>query len=434
MQEPPDPEKIQKIEALKEKVSLRLREELNRILTDEKSRQEPLPADLKIESPEDALWVCFSLKAAMLKVPEAVRPLARILRRSKSTKAYAVFWKYGMPLVQQQVRELSTLPLKVGFNPKLFEGLAHLAGFIHEPSFPLIHSLSRTLPVAENYGWHRVFGSIRPQAPRNAPLIELLTTELPEAHASGCFMEWGNEHCHKGHLKSHPFDTRQGMERLESYLTCEDPERYAYAVSAAFALAFLCEPAALIKLASAHPYPDVRIEAAWAKAKRGDEESLEVLAEFCLDWRTALRAARDLRELGREDRIPVEARIERSQAMAVMADWLKHPNELNKLPEELDIIDHREILWPPKGERALVTLLRWKCDGRTGVGLTGPDTWCFFSDADKDLPVLDIYAKHCNAGLKEQGHPDAPEDYTNLEHGRILLRSANPMEDWTATG
>lgn len=421
---------------LKQPVSPQLKLGLSRILSgDASSRRDALPDDFQVESQVDAMAVCAALKQAMRESPEAAHSILRIFWNIGSRDAFVLFRHLGMPLVFDYTQKRSAKPLDGGFNSELFDGVKLLVGFTHEPAFPLIHSLSRTQPAADKYSWVSVFGSIPMNSDAAPALVERFTAELPEAFAGVAFLDWANGEFPKGTLKRHPFDTPQGVKRLEGYLDNRNPEEYSYATSATAALIHLSQPPfSLIARASQHPDPDVKIEAAWVKAKRGDEHGLDALATFCLDWKTRGRASEYLKELGKEDRIPAEVRSERELALGTMAKWLAHPNELNRLPDQLEVIDHREIHWPPAEQRIPVTLLRWKSEDRFGVGMTGSVTWCFFSDQDKDLPILDIYAKHCNWELQANDLPDAPKEYTDLDHGRALLQNANPAEDWSATG
>ncbi len=420
---------------LKQAVSPELKLGLSRLLTgDAGARRDAVPDDFKVESPVDAMAVCAALKQAMRESPEAVQPILRLFWQIGSRDAFVFLRQLGIPHVYEHTRKQAAKPLDAGFNSELFDGLKLLVGFTHEPAFFFVHSLSRNHPAADKYSWVGVFESI-PMGSEAAPaLIERFSTELPDAFACVAFLDWANREFPKGDLKRHPFDTPQGMKRIEGYLEAGDPDGYSYARSGTTALAHLTGPFALIALASRHPDPDVRIEAAWVKVKRGDEQGVQTLVDFCLDWRSRGRASEYLRELGQQDRIPAQASSEREQAVGVMAKWLAHPNELNRLPEELTVIDHREIHWPPLDQKIPVTLLRWQSEGKSGVGMAGSVTWCFFGDRDKELPVLDIYAKHCNWELKANELPNAPKEYTDLEHGRALLQSANPAEDWTATG
>jgi hypothetical protein len=419
---------------LKRPVNPPLKLALSQLLEGGSRRENALPDDFEITSIPDALAVCAAVKQASREAPDTVSSILPFFWNIGSADVFVIFRQLGMPLVHEHVKKLAAKPVDGGFNSDLFGGIKLLVGTAHEPAFPLVRSLSRNATTADKLGWVSVFGSI-PMDSEEAPrLVEQWSAELPEAFASVAFLDWANEEFPKGTLKRHPFDTPQGMERLTAYLTDTDPGNYSYAGSATVALAYLTAPFALIARASQHPDPEVRIEAAWVKAKRGDEQGLDALAEFCRDWRTRGRASKYLIELDQEPRIPAEVRGAREQAMGTLADWLKHPNELNRFPDELEILDHREIHWPPAGKKLPVTLLRWKSENDTGVAMTGSVTWCFFSQKDEDHAIFDIYARHCNWELQANEDPSAPAEYTDLAHGRDLLTRANPQEDWTATG
>ena len=115
-----------------------------------------------------------------------------------------------------------------------------------------------------------------------------------------------------------------------------------------------------------------------------------------------------------------------------MADWLQHPNELAKMPDQLEILDHRKIFWPPLEERTHVSIIRWSLDDDSGTGMTGgTTTWCFFGQDDPNEPPIDVYARHCNWQLSAAEIEGAPEDYDALDYSRELLRDKNPDEDWS---
>src|SRR6185503_1584106 len=115
----------------------------------------------------------------------------------------------------------------------------------------------------------------------------------------------------------------------------------SYAISATAALPFVSQEisAELTRVASAHPQISVRIENAWAQAKMGREPALAQLAAFARNPLYANRAIRYLEELGHPERVPEEARTPDAKALAEMAEWLAHPNELGNPPEQVFIAD-----------------------------------------------------------------------------------------------
>ena len=288
--------------------------------------------------------------------------------------------------------------------------------------------------MAESYWWELVFRSINTEDPVSRKLITALTRKLPTGNASVAFLDWANHAMLANKLPSHPFDQPAGIDRLRGYLAETSREGSDHAVSAAVALAFVPAPAEFAALAESHPDHRVRVEFAWARAKSGDSKGVDNLVAYCSDWKTREMAASYLTELGNGSRIPADAVRPREAAIGKMARWLEHPNELAELPESLEIIDHREIHWPPADRSIPVTLLRWKLGDQEGIGMTGSCTWCFFFGTQPADSVLDIYARHCNWELERDNHHLAPGDNTDLEYGRSLLMRMNPAENWEATG
>ena len=419
---------------LRHSISPQLKLGLSQLLGGGPSSGTDFPKDLQISNPNDAIAICAAVKQAARESPDVVSSILPLFWNIGSGEAFGIFRELGMPLVHDHVKRLSAAPLSGGFNSDLFSGIKLLVGFAYPPSFPLVRALSRNAPTADKMGWIGAFGSIPLESKDARDLVAQWSGELPEAFASVAFLDWANGQLAQGNLEHHPFDTAQGMNRLKSYLEGTNEEEYSYARSATVALANLTAPLPLLAIASRHPDTAIRIEAEWVKAKRGDDHALDTLAEFCLDWRTRGQAARYLEELGHPDRIPIQLQGAREQAAGTMADWLKHPNELGALPDEMEVMDHREIHWPPADKKLPVTLLRWKLKEETGIGMAGSITWRFFGEPSDGQPVLDLYAKHCNWELQANKHPAAPEEYSDLAYGRDLLTKANPQEDWIATG
>ena len=157
----------------------------------------------------------------------------------------------------------------------------------------------------------------------------------------------------------------------------------------------------MLPLAAAHPSADVRLEAAWVAAKTGEAGGIERLADYCLDFRTSQKAARYLEELNLGEHIPAEAAGEDFVAQAAFAEWLAHPNELGQPPDELEVVDSRELPWPPSREPRRMYLLKFllrarrgMADDQIGAGLVGSVTWCFFSYELEQRPPEDVYAVH----------------------------------------
>lgn len=238
----------------------------------------------------------------------------------------------------------------------------------------------------------------------------------------------------------HPFDTSSGIERLKSWLSNDHPEEYSYAHSATVALPFVSAPqqSQLLELALKHHDTRIRIEAAWASAKMGHEDGLEKLTQYCDDYRTADIAKQYLEELGKSDRIPESANAPEFAALSEFAQWLAHPNELGRAPDELEIVDHRQLVWPPNTDPLPLWLIKYTAkateeeeEDDAGVGLVGSITWCFFSEDLVNSPPEDAYGLHCYWELQHHGlidENDIEED--NSDYDSLLEQwKGSPLTD-----
>lgn len=158
-----------------------------------------------------------------------------------------------------------------------------------------------------------------------------------------------------------------------------------------------------------HP-ATVQLEGAWASAKLGSQSGLTVLSRYCTDPNYSLTACRYLEELGRDDLVPVKVNDPAFRARAEFANWLAHPNELGTPPDEVEIVDHRVLAWPPDGERKPLWLIKYRVKETTGLadddvdcGLVGSITFCLFSYKLLQRPPDDAYAIHCYWEMEGQG-------------------------------
>ena len=161
-------------------------------------------------------------------------------------------------------------------------------------------------------------------------------------------------------------------------------------------------------------------------AKFGREAGIEWPAHSCLDVNLSERAKRYLEELGHADAIPAESQDADFQAKAEFAQWLAHPNELGRPPDDLEIVDSRELVWPPDQERHGFWLVKYRVKDKTGlkeddvgVGLVGSITFCLFSYVLEARPPEDCYAIHCYWEMSSRGliaETDIPEESTEYDH------------------
>lgn len=252
--------------------------------------------------------------------------------------------------------------------------------------------------------WLPVLSIFSDDHPQSSYLYEALADPLPNGFIAIALLDSANEAGRLGQLAHHPFDTENGRARLQRWLEDPNPERMSYANSATAALPFIREPqrSSLLALAMDHVDPRIQMEAAWAAGKLGREPGLKILARFCLDVIHSAAAIRYLGELGREDLVPTAATEPAFVAQAEFAAWLAHPNELDRPPDRIEIVDHRMLAWPPNPTPQPFWVLRFLARAKTELdddqidcGLVGSMTWCFFCYAMHQRPPEDVYAIHC---------------------------------------
>jgi hypothetical protein len=265
--------------------------------------------------------------------------------------------------------------------------------------------------------------------PHGSALAELLREPLPGGFAAVLTLDLANTLCRQQRLRDHPFDTPAGHRMLELWLTDPDPDKHSYAVSAAAGLPFLGKSVRnrLAALAMDHPDTGVQMEAAWASAYRGSEAGLKFLARLCADPRSSQTAQQYLEELGRSDAIPRTAKDPDFRAMAEMCNWLSHPNEFGRSPDEIALYDTRELFWPPTDDSRRLWLFRYRYakrddaeEDQAGVGMVGSITFALFGEATAQLCPEDVYGLHCCWELEMNEDPRAPKKRT-ARAGRKLL-------------
>jgi hypothetical protein len=295
----------------------------------------------------------------------------------------------------------------------------------------LVRGIACDPECGSSFLWQIVFNQLGRWQDNISRVLEEFRDPLPLQFAGIAFLDFCNELAIKGSLSKHPFDSPDGRVRLRGWLSSK--ETSSYAVSATAALPFLAAEtgAELAAIAASHPDVAVQIEGAWAEAKMGRDTGLERLAAFACSPVYAERAVRYLEELGRTDRVPEQARTPEARALAEMAQWLAHPNELGKAPEEVSVADTRELFWPPTNDRRHLWVIRYtyRDDGdqalRESYGMVGSRTWAMMSKESQVSDPTDIYAIHCCWELEMNGDPSAPRERT-IAAGRRLLAQRNP--------
>lgn len=390
-----------------------------------------------IEEPDEAIAFLSAYNELAQADDDRAGDLLQLFPKAGSSDVFSFFFQVGAPLVFERLKKIADRDSgEYDHNDEKYESIAVLIGLAYEPAFSLILEMARNPKLTDSYMWSSIFGAGNPNDPDFQKFLSQAGRQLPDGFACVALLDQCNEMCAEDQLDPHPFSSEAGIEKMIGFLTDDDPEHFSYAGSVAYGLPFISHPRRdeLLKLAAKHPDRNVAVESAWAGAKLGDESSIETLINFTRDWKTGDRAMNYLDELELGDRIPDESKEPRHFAMCEMANWLQHPNELTKLPETLEIVDHRRIYWPPCEEERDMTQLRWTSEDSTGVGVTGGAAcWCFFFKTKEGEPVLDLYARHCNWEMRQNEMEGAPDDYDDLKFGQQLLNEKNPGTDWNST-
>lgn len=269
--------------------------------------------------------------------------------------------------------------------------------------------------------WTRFFNALVAESPLTQVVYDGVAG-FPEGQVAADFLATAN-HLYARHvLDEHPYDSRPGRRELEAYLEADDGRSFP----AAEALWFLEDVDDLLDQALEHPDPNVGLEAAGAAASRGDDEALQRVVDAVRDPATANHALQVLEDLERLDDAPEEALDDDHFAAAELCDWLSHPNEFGRPPDEIELMDHREAHWPPTEDTRDLRLFRFEYEDEDGteigVGMVGSVTFGLASltGLDEIPDPEEAYALHCCHELIWSDDPRAPEE-PSLEAGRQLL-------------
>ena len=390
--------------------------------------------DYVVRSRKDARAICDAL--AKLQLPPPPRPsmrsplhaLAALFQdvEGADAPAFEVLSKDGLPqLVRIFDAKIDTADEDA--DDLLFV-LKVLAMYGSDEGAQRVIQAARKPLKPENYMWEPVLSCFSPAHPHRDEVFEALGDPLPPGFIAVALFDSANRSALEVGLARHPFDSPAGWQRLQRWVEDCDADHFSYAHSATAALPFLSNPPRdnLLALAMDHADPGVQMEAAWAAAKLGREGGLKLLARYCLDVNHSDGAQHYLTELGRPDLVPAEATEPSFQAKAEFARWLAHPSELGRPPDELEIVDHRTLAWPPEREPTPFWVIRYLVRDTTGLddddvdcGLVGSATWCFFSHKMHQRPPEDVYAIHCfwemqQAGLIDEADATDASEYAGL--------------------
>ena len=382
----------------------------------------------------------------------AFRELTRLFQSVLETDAFLQLTRRGIPLLfdayDARLRSADEREGDLLFALQMFarygveEGLDRIVDGAFNPA------------LSDGYLWPAVFEQLKDEDPILSKLIRRLSKPLPSGFARVAFLDWTNRLIRKGTILKHPFNSPEGLDLLQTWLASSDEDDFSFAHSAAAAIPFMATPAReqLLALATDHPDINVRMEAAWASARLGNEAGKKSLARQCLDHNYSMAARAYLEELGLRDAIPKEADEPGFRAMAKMCEWLGRPQEFGRPPDEIELFDTRELHWPPTKDWRPVWLFRFQyaaeelddssddeesdeaSEDEIGIGMAGSIPHSLYDETNAQMSPMDIYALHCCWELEAKHDVRAPE-VRSVEAGRALLDAApqqppEPLEDF----
>ncbi|MEO0474837.1 MAG: hypothetical protein AAF085_02540 [Planctomycetota bacterium] len=298
--------------------------------------------------------------------------------------------------------------------------LKQLANFPSPGSTGRLTHAAHHPKLEDEYLWEVICSMFsHPDNPKGLEMALRVADPLPNKFASIAILDCMNAIAIDRGLDSHPFDSEEGTSRLKAWLSNRGEETFSYAVSATATLPFLTRPerSELFELAYQHTYKDVQLEASWAAAKIGEVSGIERLVDMSKNPHLSSKAVNYLTELGFEEAVPGEVREAGFMAMAEMSQWLQHPMELGRVPDTLELYDHRTLFWPPENRELPLWLFKYsyKDDDPNepddvGIGMVGSITFALFGEATAALSPEEVYGLHCCWELQNQNHADAPEE------------------------
>ena len=389
----------------------------------------------EIESLDDAESLVEALEKFLQRPIEAegvFSPFHALISLFQSVTAISPFQylaKQGIPVLIEAYD--ARLPHAEEQQNQLLFAIKIFARYGMEEGLERLIVAARHPILREGYLWMVIFEQLGDQDPLLPDLIERLSDPLPEGFVAIAFLDWVNRLTREEVIGEHPFDSYEGLKKLRNWLRSSQPDEFSYAHSAAAALPFISKPQRepLLALAMDHPDAKVQMESAWASAKLGSESGLKFLARLCLDRNHSTTACAYLEELDHDDLIPDAANEPDFRAMADLCDWLAHPQEFGRSPDEIEQYDTRDLFWPPTNDVRQVWLFRYRYLAETegeaddcGLGFYGSITFSLFGETTHDMAPEDAYALHCCWELEVNEDLRAPEERT-IPAGRAILEA-----------
>ncbi len=260
----------------------------------------------------DAQAVCHALACPRVTQPDVrartitpVLTLAALFQHIANEEAFVDLGHRGLPLLRTRAHEWLGQTKDRETDDLLFI-LKILAGYGRVEDLDLIVEAVRLPLDPQSHLWPLIFEQMDDGHRAWRRLYDGLREPLPEGVLGVAYLDFASGHVSRAGLDDHPFASPAGVAKLHAWLSDPDEEHFSRAHSAAAALPFLPEASRkeLLALADAHPDIMVRMEAAWARAKSGDERGRRQLQDWCRDAKVSRRRGRAPGGVGASGRHP----------------------------------------------------------------------------------------------------------------------------------
>lgn len=363
--------------------------------------------------------------------PSAIQVVLVLLQRVYTPEAFDVVRAEGVPklypIFDKVINEKGDLAEAISI------ALMNVFGTYQTEGGALrIIAAAKAKRYEDNHWWITILEHFADGRTGADQVVKELSKPLPDKMLGLALLDLANALSIAGTKIQHPFDSEEGIKKLDSWIVDSDKSDSSFAQSAVAALPFLNSPKRLSLLEKATKLNDpfVRIEAAWAQIMMGDESGVSTLSKMALDFRYSLYAIDYLHELGKEAAIPAPALEPTFAARAELADHLMNFDESGCAPDQVEVLDTRVLYWPPAKKKQSLWVLQYRYEkngeqpARTGIGLVGNKT-AVLPEVKADMKPIEVYSLHCCFELQQAGDPAAPKE-RSVAAGLEILRKNNP--------
>ena len=356
-----------------------------------------------------------------------------LFQEAQGAAAIGILTRQGLPHLYRLSDELQPGLSKSSEREFLFL-LQVFAGYkTREGSLKVLRA-AREEVLVDHPLWPYVFDAFLFDHNDAVRLLQELTRDLPQGQIGRGVLDCANALLAEGGGFKHPFDQDPGVQRLASWLSGTGEDDVSEIQSAVAALPFLkhARRSELLEAAIHHPHPLVKAEAGWALERLGDPRGISLLRRISRDVRYSGIARLYLEELGQSKSIPKEVLTPAFLARADLCQFLSHPDEIGKPPDQVEIVDARSIQWPPTRRKENVWLIKAMYDAESseepvpaGIAFVGPGIFYQPEMLKGVTEIEQMYGAYCAWELAQNADPRMTGQPTP-EKGWSLIKSANP--------